>query len=160
MPSLPSVEELVAELARRGVELAAGRVTVDGYGDSEDLSETLLELIRAGKKRAGTGLLWAYEHDGQPLPRVGDVEIVVNHQNEPAMITRTTGVRVLPFDEVGAEYAAIEGEGDGSLECWQAGHWAFFGRECARLGRMPDRRMPVVCSVFEVLQVLAPEDAA
>jgi uncharacterized protein YhfF len=134
-------------------------VRADGYGDSPELSEELIELIRSGPKRAGTGLLWAIEEDGESLPQVGDIEIVVNHQFEPALVTRITRVEVLPFDQVSAEYAAIEGEGDGSLEYWRQGHWRFFSRECARIGREPSQEMPVVCSVFELLAVV-PRSAA
>jgi uncharacterized protein YhfF len=36
-----------------------------------------------------------------------------------------------------AEYAAIEGDDDGSLEYWRHAHWAFFSRESKRIGRGP-----------------------
>lgn len=62
----------------------------------------------------------------------------------------------MPYNEVTAEYAAIEGEGDGSLEYWRSAHWAFFSRECKRIGREPVETMPVVCSVFELLSILSP----
>ena len=113
-----------------------------------------MALIRQGRKRAGTSLLWAMEAEGEPPPRAGDIEIVLDHRNRPALITRVVNVEVVQFSEVTPEYAAIEGEGDGSLEYWRDGHWAFFGRECARIGREPSESMPVVCSVFEVLRVL------
>ena len=38
MSTLPDVQTLLAELARRGVSLPPGRVTTDGYGDSAELS--------------------------------------------------------------------------------------------------------------------------
>lgn len=132
---------------------------VDGYGDSEALSEALLALIRSGKKRAGTGLLLAYEIEDEPLPRVGDIEIVLNHSNEPSLITRIIAVEILPYCAVTADYAAIEGEGDGSLAYWREAHWAFFSRECHRLGRQFDESMAVVCSEFELLNAL-PASAA
>jgi uncharacterized protein YhfF len=137
-----------------GIELPPGSVRLDAYGDSPALSEELLELIRQGRKRAGTSLLWAMEAEGEPLPQVGDIEIVLDHRNHPALVTRIVRLEVVPYSEVTKEYAAIEGEGDGSLEYWRRGHWAFFGRECARIGREPSESMPVVCSVFEVLRVL------
>ena len=160
MSALPPAPVLVERLAALGITLPAGRVTVDGYGDSAELSEELLALIRAGRKRAGTGLLWAYEHEGQALPEVGDIEIVVDHLHAPALVTRVTRVQVLPYGEVTAEYAAIEGEGDGSLAEWRRHHWAFFGRECARLGLVPSETMPVVCGEFELLFVLPSAPAA
>jgi len=154
MLELPSVEHMRSVLAGRGVTLPPGAVRVDGYGDSPEQSERLLALILAGKKRAGTGLLWAYEHDGDPLPAPGQIEVVVDHQNDPVLVARLTEVSIVPFCEVSAEYAAVEGEGDGSLAYWQAAHWDYFGRECARIGREPARTMPVVCSVFVVLSVV------
>ncbi|MBL8301978.1 MAG: ASCH domain-containing protein [Ideonella sp.] len=156
MAGLPEVAPLVERLAALGITLPPGRVTVDGYGDSPGLSEELLALICSGRKRAGTGLLWAYEREGQPLPAVGDIEIVVDHHHAPALVTRVTRVQVLPYGEVSAGYAAIEGEGDGSLAEWRRHHWAFFGRECARLGLEPSESMPVVCGEFELLFVVPP----
>jgi uncharacterized protein YhfF len=132
---------------------------VDGYGDSEELSNELLALIRSGRKRAGTGLLWAYQHDGQHITQNGDIEIVVDHLNVPAMVTRVVSSEVIEFYQVTAEYAALEGEGDGSLAYWRWAHWNFFGRECKRIGREPVESMPVICTVFEVLRVLLPPSA-
>ena len=154
MAPLPSVESLRPQLGPLAALLGDGPVRVSGYGDSPALSEELLALIAAGPKRAGTGLLWAHEADAEPLPAAGEVEIVIDHLHRPALITRILRVEVLPFDDVGAGYAAIEGEGDGSLAFWRQAHWAFFSRECRRIGREPSPSMPVVCGVFELLAVL------
>ena len=151
---VPTIAQLVDQLAAAAITIPAGRLRVDGYGDSPELSEELLALIRSGPKRAGTGLLWAMEHDGDEMPEVGDVEIVVDHEHRPALLTRIVSVDVVPYNAVTAQYAAIEGEGDGSLEFWRDGHWRFFSRECARIGREPSQDMPVVCSVFELLAVV------
>jgi len=154
LPPSPPLADVLAMLTARGVQLLPGRVHVDGFGDSPELSMELLALIREGRKRAGTSLLWAMQAESQPVPQVGDIEIVLDHRQEPALITRLTRVEVVPYSEVTAEYAAIEGEGDGSLAYWRDAHWAFFSRECQRLGREPTESMPVVCAVFELLQVL------
>jgi uncharacterized protein YhfF len=159
MTALPSVVSLIQKLKLSGIALPPGPIRVDGYGDSEELSESLLALIRSGRKRAGTGLLWAYEYDGEEIAKAGDIEIVIDHLRQPALVTRITSAKVVRYDEVTAEYAAIEGEGDGSLEYWRKAHWAFFARECARIGREPAEFMPVVCSIFEVLNVVPPKCA-
>ena len=151
---LPPPEGVVSGLRSRGIQVPPGPVRVDAYGDSAALSQALLALIVEGRKRAGTSLLWAIQAEQAQLPRVGDIEIVVDHLNEPALITRITEVRVLPYNAVTAEYAATEGEGDGSLEYWRRAHWSFFSRECERIARVPSEDMPVVCSVFEVLCVV------
>ena len=154
MEPLPLLAVVLSQLQALDVALPPGPVSLDSYGDSAALSEELLELIRRGRKRAGTSLLWALEVEGEHLPRRGDIAVVLDYRNEPALVTRILQVEVVPYSEVKAEYAAIEGEGDGSLEYWRLAHWAFFSRECKRIGREPVESMPVVCSVFEVLNVL------
>ena len=64
----------------------------------------------------------------------------------PAWVT--TASRVVPFDEVEADHARDEGEGDLSLEHWRAAHERFF-TEHADGGFAPD--MPVVLETFRVL---------
>ena len=154
MQPLPSLAEVLSKLEALGVVLPTGPVRLDSYGDSASLSEELLALIRRGRKRAGTSLLWAMEADNESLPHPGDIEVVFDHRNEPALITGIVQVNVVPYSEVTAEYAAIEEEGDGSLQYWRRAHSAFFTRECRRIGREPAESTPVVCSVFEVLNVL------
>ena len=128
-----TLESVLHTLDSLGVSVPAGRVVLGRYGDSASLSIELLELIRSGRKRAGTSLLWAYAFEGEPLPCVGDVEIVLDHRDRPA----------------------VEGEGDGSLAHWHRAHWSYFARECHRIAREPREGMPVVCCIFEALQVLA-----
>lgn len=151
MLPLPDTEVVIALLKARGIALPPGPVHVDGYGDSEELSNELLALIRSGRKRAGTGLLWAYQHDGQHIAQTGDIEVVVDHLNVPVMVTRVVRSEVIEYKQVTDEYAALEGEGDGSLAYWRKAHWNFFGRECRRIGREPTETMPVICTVFEVV---------
>ena len=152
MLPLPSVESALAQLTRMGVVVPpAKRITVDAYGDSPELSEALLALIRSGQKRAGTSLLWTIEAENETVPQVGDVALVVDHLNQPVLICRNTQVEIVPYNQVTAEYAAIEGEGDGSLAYWREVHWDFFTRECQRIGREPVETMPVVCTVFELV---------
>lgn len=159
MTQLPTVDEAANQLRAVGIVLPPGNVRVDGYGDTPELSRSLIELILLGRKRAGTGLLWAYQYDNQAIAQVGDLEVVVSFDLKPVLITRITQVNVIPFNQVSAAYAAVEGEGDGSLEYWQRGHWAYFSRECARIGRTPEPTMPVICCEFEVIATV-PQSAA
>lgn len=153
MEPLPTVEDLIQELRRQGIELPHGAVRVGAFGDSPELSE-LLALICDGHKRGGASLVWAHEADAETIPSVGDIEIVVDHQSFPSLVTRITSVEVVPFNQVTAEFAACEGEGDGTLAYWHRAHWEFFSRECHRIGRVPTETMPVVCASFEVLNVV------
>lgn len=53
--------------------------------------------------------------------------------------------------EVGATFAAIEGEEDGSLSFWRDAHRQYFTRECIRIGRRFSEDMPVACERFRVV---------
>lgn len=150
----PALAEVLERLAALGIDVPPGPVRLDHYGDTPALSEALLALIESGRKRAGTGLLWWHEHHAVPLPRAGDIEIVLTHDHQPRLVTRITRVELLPFDAVDAAYAAIEGEGDGSLGDWREAHWSTFSRLAPSIGRTPEPDMPVVCSVFELLAIV------
>lgn len=78
------------------------------------------------------------------------MSIVTNWAGQPLCVIETDLVEVMPFCEVTAEFAAIEGEGDGSLVFWQRAHRAFFSRECAAAGRKFNESMHVVCERFHV----------
>lgn len=118
------------------------------YGDSAALCQELVSLIRAGKKRATCGALRDYEAEGEALPKIGEVEIVLNWDNTPAAIVRMTDVFQCAFEDVTEDFALAEGEDD-DLAGWQAGHRAYFERNG---GWLPD--MMLVCQRFELLEVL------
>jgi uncharacterized protein YhfF len=121
------------------------------FGDSEALANELAGLVLPGKKKATAGSVWALEAQGKAPPRPGDLSIVTSWAGEPMCIIKTQSVEIVKFSEVDAQFAAAEGEGDGSLEFWRAAHSAYFGRECARLGLEFSEEMPVVCERFEVV---------
>ncbi|KGR96408.1 MULTISPECIES: ASCH domain-containing protein [Burkholderia] len=151
MPDTPALPELIAALSERGIDLSGANVRNGGYGDSEESSAMLIALIAARVKRCTSSLLWSWEFDGERLPREGDIEIVLDFRNRPVLLLRTTKVEIVPFEKVSGEFAAAEGEGDRSLECWRVEHWRFFGKECERIGRQPVASMPLVCETFDVI---------
>lgn len=69
----------------------------------------------------------------------------------PLCVIETTGVEIKAFEDVSEDFAAAEGEGDGTLRYWRAVHEPYFGRVCERLGREPSAEMAVVCERFRVL---------
>jgi uncharacterized protein YhfF len=154
VPTGPSIQSVVDDLTARGIKLPEGRIFLDRFGDSPELSRSLIALIRGGGKRAGASLLWSHEHERDPVPSVGDIGIVLDDADLPVLVTRVTSVEVCAFDRVTAEFAAMEGEGDLSLAWWRTAHWRFFSRECAAIGRAPAPTMPVVCAAFDVLHSL------
>ncbi|RTL35880.1 MAG: ASCH domain-containing protein [Burkholderiales bacterium] len=121
------------------------------FGDSQAMADELADLVLRGVKRATTSALWTFEEHRKPLPEPGDLSLVTRGSGEPVCVIRTASVEVLPFRSVTAEFAAAEGEGDGSLSFWQAAHRDYFQRECARGGREFSDDMPVVCEHFTVV---------
>lgn len=148
----PTVESLVETLSQRGIEVPEGNRRIVGFGDSEALSAELIALMLQGTKRGTCSMLWSWEFEGEAIPVVGDIGIVVDYFDRPVMLHRTTRVEIVPFNEVTAEFAASEGEGDLSLAYWRKVHWEFFLRECEQIGRTIDETMPLVCETFEVVQ--------
>ncbi|MCB1046686.1 MAG: ASCH domain-containing protein [Calditrichaeota bacterium] len=128
------------------------------FGDSERMAEELAQLVLAGIKRATAGAVWACEANGQRPPAPGDLSIVTDWAGHPLCVIETLHTETVPFREVSAEFAAVEGEGDGSLEYWREGHRAFFSWECARAGRTFSEEMLVVCERFRV--VFGPESTS
>lgn len=121
------------------------------FDDNEPSANALAALVVSGRKRATAGLLWAYEAEDKRAPEPGDMSIVTDFHGKFVCVIETTRVDVVPFCEVSAEFAATEGEGDGSLEYWRRAHEAFFGRECQRIARPPQADVPVVCERFELV---------
>ena len=124
---------------------------VFSFGDSEALGNELAELVLAGKKRATAGAVWTYAVEGKRLPAPGDLSVMTDGVGQPLCVIRTTRVNVVAFNEVTAEFAAAEGEGDGSLAFWQQSHCEYFSRECAQQGRAFVDTMLVFCERFEVV---------
>jgi len=98
------------------------------FGDSPALADELAALVVAGKKRGTCCSLASYRQE-QPPVTPGTYHIVLNGAGEAVCVIRTLALRLIRFDEMTAELAAMEGEGDLSLAYWQAAHQPFFERE-------------------------------
>lgn len=121
------------------------------FGDTIKLADELAALISHGTKTATCSALWEYEAEGEPLPKAGEKFVVLGGDGEPLCVIETTEVEVRPYDEVDADFAFLEGEGDRSLEHWREAHWEFFSRTLAGIGKEPAMDMPLVCERFRVV---------
>jgi uncharacterized protein YhfF len=151
-PLAPEVAAFWDEFLQSGVSSPSATPFETFYfDDNAESANHLGALVLAGVKRATTGLLWSYVFERAPLPQPGDLSIVTDFAGQPLCVIEMSAVEIVPFADVDAAFAAVEGEGDGSLAYWRRVHEAFFERECARIGRTPDPRMPVVCQRFQVI---------
>lgn len=121
------------------------------FGDSAALAHELAELVIHGPKRATAALLWSNEQYPQAAAMPGGYSVVTEFDGTPRAVIRTTWLDTRPFADVDRLFARDEGEGDRTLADWKDGHWKFFSRECATLGRTPSEDMPVVLERFELL---------
>jgi uncharacterized protein YhfF len=121
------------------------------FGDNEALANELAALVRSGVKRATASAFWLYEAEGQRPPKAGDRSIVTRWDGEPVCVIETTSVLVVPFNQVSADFAAAEGEGDGSLASWRDRHREYFTRECQAKGQAFTENLLVCCERFKVV---------
>ena len=120
------------------------------FGGTPEQADALLALVLDGTKTATASALWDYEAEGEPLPEVGTLGIVLDSAGHPRALVVTTAVTVVPFDEVDEEHARLEGEEDLALASWRRVHEEFFTRFRSHHREFaPD--MPVVCERFAVL---------
>jgi uncharacterized protein YhfF len=120
------------------------------FGASPPQADELLALVLAGKKTGTASSLRDYAIDGDPVPAVGDLSIVLDGRGAPRALIRTTVVDIVLFRDVAADHALAEGEGDLSLEWWRGAHARFWTEHSSDpRGFEPD--MPVVCERFELL---------
>lgn len=122
-----------------------------GFGGEGEIADELAALVLAGKKRATTSLPVEYTSVNEPLPKVGDLSIILDGAGSPVGIIERITVDLIPFGAVDAEYAAYEGEGDGSLEYWRHAHIEYFNAVCERLGGKLEDPTSVLCQRFRLV---------
>jgi uncharacterized protein YhfF len=120
------------------------------FGATPEHADELLALVLDGTKTATASALWDYEAEREPLPEVGQLDIVLDAAGRPRALLRTSAVEVVPFAQVSADHAYREGEGDRSLAYWREVHRDFF-TEFATHEHGFSEQMPVVLQSFEVI---------
>ncbi|MGT2933425.1 ASCH domain-containing protein [Streptococcus catagoni] len=121
------------------------------FGFDADL---LSQLVLDGKKSATTSAYLFYELEKEDLPQVNEYNIILNSQNDPVCITKTTKVYVTPFNKVSSEHAYKEGEDDRTLASWKKAHQTFFTKELQVLNLEFKEDMEVVCEEFELVYIV------
>ena len=123
----------------------------EGWGNSPQMADELGALIAQGVKTATCSALWEWEAEGNPIPEEGYITIVLNGRSEPLGIVETIEISLRKYNEVDADFAREEGEGDLSLECWRAAHKRFFARILAKIGKEFSEDMPLICERFHLI---------
>lgn len=120
------------------------------FGATSEHADELLALVLDGTKTGTASALWDIEAEGETVPEVGEFSVILDGRGQPRAVIVTTAVDIVAFDEVSAEHAHGEGEGDRSLAEWREIHerfWRLYGESA----RGFSDEMPVVCERFEVV---------
>ena len=118
------------------------------FGAAPDL---LAELVAKGVKTATASAYDEYVHYEEELPRVGDLDVVLDGQGQAVGIIETTKVTVLPFRDVSEDHAYKEGEGDCSLAYWRQVHEELFTKWLADIGLTFSPESKVVLEEFQLV---------
>lgn len=127
------------QFLRRG---AFGATTAD--------ADELLSFVLDGTKTGTASSLHDVEADGDALPEAGQLSVILDGSDLPRAVIMTTAVEIVPFDQVSAEHAYSEGEGDRTLGAWRAIHESFW-REYSQDPRGFSADMPIVCERFRLM---------
>lgn len=121
------------------------------FGNSPEMAVELSDLVLLGKKRAtvSSAAMNEIEPDKAPIP--DGYSVVTDFDGHPICVIRTTEIRHLPFNEVDAQFASDEGEGDQSLEYWRDVHWSYYATEAKEHGFQFDENSVICCERFELL---------
>ncbi|MFH9004839.1 ASCH domain-containing protein [Streptomyces afghaniensis] len=127
------------------------------------LRDRLVAAILNGSKTSTTGLVVDYEHEGEPLPEVGNRSVVVDSDQRPVAVVEVTGVRVVPLGQVDLAHVTDEGEGHTSVAEWREGHERFWHSAEMRAalgdpGFTVDDTTPAVLERFRLVADLRPSD--
>ncbi len=119
--------------------------------ERHDAVDSIGALAIQSLKRGTCHQAMQFELDNVPMRRVGDYWIVVKTDGTPVCVVRIIGINIVPFNQVGPEFAASEGPERGlipSHENWSYGHRGYFKGQCERWGVPWREDNPVVCESF------------
>lgn len=131
--------------------------TVEHFGDSAALADSLLKEVTDGQKRATSALAAEYAACGEAIPRVGSHWIACDGAGTPKVILRSVELRLGDFGSADAAFAWDEGEDDRSLESWRTEHRRYWQRGCAARGALWQESDEIV---FERFRVVWPPELA
>ena len=121
------------------------------FCDNQSDADLCADLVVRGIKRATASSLIELELIGQPLPKAGDLSLVTDWKGRARALIRTRQVDIRRLGDIDATFAALEGEGDGSLAWWRKTHLAYYQRVLAGSGVHVDEDLLIACEVFDCL---------
>ena len=90
---------------------------IDAWSFGVD-ADLLADLVLRGEKTATASAYDLYALETESLPQEGTFDVILDSQNQAVCIVEITKVSIQPFNQVSAQHAYKEGEGDKSLAYW------------------------------------------
>lgn len=147
-----SVENLWRNFIKENPENKIKETPISFYFcDNKKDADECAELVVNGIKRATATLLWWFETNNEPLPKVGDQYIVTDWSGNAKAVIETIKIEKVPYNEITPEFAKIEGEGDKSLEYWKRVHKDYYTREMKPYNEEFNENMIIVCEQFKLI---------
>ena len=125
------------------------KVDAWAFGSNKKDADELAELVRRGIKTATTS---EYVPGDEDMPKNGDWNIILDGQGKPVCVVQDKVVEIVPYNQISAEHAYHEGEGDRSYQYWRKVHDQFFEEEFKANGQKFYPQAPMVCEIFEKVE--------
>jgi uncharacterized protein YhfF len=106
-----------------------------GFADPGPLRDELTALALAGTKTATAALLVEIELDGEPVPKPGDREVLLDSADRPVAVVETVACPVVRLADVDDQHAIDEGEGYANSAEFRVDHERFWNRSIDELRR-------------------------
>ena len=123
----------------------------ESWGDNPALADELGALIVQGIKTATCSAVWSWEAEGNPIPEDGYITIALDGRGTPLCVVETYEMTLRKYNQVDADFARAEGEGDLSLQYWREAHKRYFTRVLTKIGKEFSEEIPLVCERFRVI---------
>lgn len=144
------IEKFWGRFIKKNPHYRGKKYEVWSFGFGVHQADTLLALVREGSKTATSSAEQMYD-EGEKKPEKGDISIITYGNGLPGCIIQTTEVKYRRFTEITEEEAALEGEGDLSLNFWRKVHKEAFAREYEEKGMKFHSEIPVIFEKFKVI---------
>jgi uncharacterized protein YhfF len=119
------------------------------FGSTRAFADEHALLIREGTKRAHATLERDFEAEGDDLPRPGDHVVVLDGRGSPSAIVRTRHVERRFFNDIDAEFAFENGEGDRTLAWWLIAYRQEFAERAEAQGFQVGERAVLILELFD-----------
>jgi len=147
-----SVESLWSEFLDKNPDNKGKEVPISFYFcDNKKDADECANLVVKNIKRATATSLWWFEKNNEPLPKIGDQYIVTDWDGNAKSVIEVIKVKETPYNQITAEFAQTEGEGDKSLSYWKKVHKAYYSREMEPFNEKFDENMIIVCEYFKTI---------